>query len=179
MEDEQQKQTVVLGGMRQATVKLIEKLKTGKPGDTATDAELTEACGKSTRPCEPDTKLPGEGYAYLLSAIRYCEREYGVVWRRVHGEEHIQVLNNAGKLGLASSHRKHVHRMAKRTMRVLGSVVPSELDDEAKRDFLSMSAMHGALATLTTSKAVKKLKAGEPVVADPKRLLAALLAATD
>ena len=112
---------------------------------------------------------------YLQSAIRFCEREHGTVWRRVFGEGRIQCLGCVEKIALAKGQRKRVNRISKRTMRVLDSVMPASLSNDEKREFLSLSAMHGALTVLSADKTDKKLKSDTPVKADPNKLLAAMM----
>ena len=57
---------------------LIDVLKGGAIGDVKTDEDLKRICGRDV--------TARSGHAGILySAIRYCVREYKVVWERERG----------------------------------------------------------------------------------------------
>lgn len=155
-------------GLRLETLKLIEKLKAGKIGDVLTDGELTELCGKCTR-------VGGEGYAYLLSAIKYVLREHGLVWRRVTGEDTIKCLDAKEVRSKAAADRQSTSRRGKRTVRQIQAVYDTA--DETTRAALNRElSTHGALVAMASNKMQKKLEARNPVAEpNPRALLEALV----
>ena len=158
----------VYGSMRRATVKLIERMKDGKPGDELTDAELEEAC-------EYPTGVDCKGYSYLQTAIRYCLREFGVPWRRVVGEDRIRCPLHTERTPMSVGERKRINRRAKRNMLLLGSVDRATLSTDQQHEHLVETAVSGTLAQASSSKTVKRLTKDvtQPVALDMGRLLMA------
>jgi len=165
-----------IGGMRRATVLLIERLKQGKPGDSLTDAELTALCGKDTRAvCQDGTRKAGDGYGYLQTAMRHCLREYGILWRRVVGEGRVECIPNEAKVEVANAVRRHMHRQSKYAMRVLGSVDTAALNHDQRREHLIATAIQGTLLQASAPTTVKRLaQNNNPQPLDMHKLLAAM-----
>lgn len=134
------------------TVKLIERMKDGKPGDVLTDEQLEDACG---RDCSPS----GEGYGNLQSAIRACRREFRVVWRRIREGGAIRCLVAEEIMSGADSDRKAIHRAAKRSVDKLACTNPAELDENGRKRLTTTMAVHGSMALLSKTETVKKLEA--------------------
>ena len=138
-------------GMSWATAKLIDLLKDGKPGESVlTDERMTAVCEKST-------EVGGNGYGNLGSAIRYCVRNYGLVWQRVVGENCIQCLNDPAKLILVDSRRQHVHRSTNRAGLELGTISPANLSDEDRTTFHATLAQIGGIKLMSSAGTRKKL----------------------
>ncbi len=151
-----------------ATVKLIEKMRDGQPGDTFTDEELTEASNY-------DTRVGGKGYGYLQSAIRRCENQHGITWKRVLGGNCIRCLDNEGLMSLADSKRKHLRRVSKRTCRQLATADVTQMGRDEKTEYLASVAQFGTLAQFAGAATTKKLVARKVTEAlDPARMLEAL-----
>ncbi len=156
------------GAMRLATVKLIEVMSKGSPGEVLTDERTSVISGH-------DTHVGGNGYGYLCSAIRYCLREHGVVWRRVRGEARIECLSDDQKIDLADWERRGINRRTRRSMRTLGSVDPSRLSDEKRKEHLVLAAVCGTLLETSSPRTIKRLGGdGTPKALDMSRLLTAM-----
>jgi hypothetical protein len=151
-----------------STVKLIEKMRDGTPGDKLTDEQLTEACGH-------DTRVGGRGYGYLQSAIKRCENHHGITWKRILGGDCIECLDNSGLMGLAESKRKHLRRVSKRTCRQLATADATQMGKDEKTEYLASVAQFGTLVQFAGTATTKKLVARNITEAlDPARMLEAL-----
>ena len=154
-------------GVTACTMKLIDRLKDGEPGDTFTDEELTKVGGR-------ETKVGGNGYNNLMSALRYCVR-HGVRWDRVREENRIRCLDDEERL-VASHRDTHItHRRANRDLQKLRTVNPENLPEAKRPDFNALVAQQGTIAAFSSGKTTKRMMAknvGESF--DPKKLLEAL-----
>lgn len=152
------------------TMKLAERLRVGKPGDEATDQELTMLIGKSTA-------VGGEGYGYLSSAIKHVEREHGIVWRRVRKEDKIRCLNASECVDTAGWHRRCIGRAAKRAGKLVsiaasrGDELPEAERPTARALAAQLGAIHMFAKPNTTRKIIASGAAYKPTV---KGLLAAM-----
>jgi len=157
-------------GMNRATVKLIEKMKQGKPGDKLMAQELQDITEHDCRP-----RTHGKGYSYLGSAIRYCLNNFGIVWAWQRDCDCIECLSDKGKLNAAESMQKHVYRTGKRELKVLKAADPKGLDtDEDRRAYAARVAIAGTIVQVTAAKTVKKLTADTRDV-DRRKLLEAMI----
>lgn len=143
---------------------LVETLKRGKPGDSLSADQLTEACGHGVSPGE-------KAYASLGSAIRYCESEFGVNWMWIRGEERVQCLNSVEIAEVATSGLRGVRNKAKREVTKASNAKLSELDDASRQKLLTASAVLGGVVLFTDKKSIKKLEAsGVCNAPDPKKI---------
>jgi hypothetical protein len=162
-----------VAGLAHATMKLIDALKGGKPGDEIPDDDykgggLLGICGKPTAPGRP-------GYGNLQSAIRHCERVYKVVWRRIAEGGCIRCLTPDEAVNLTGRYAKQATRTARRGIRVAGTVDPETLSgDETKREHRMRVAQLGALAVIGSERGYKRMVDrgnGEAPKVDAKRLI--------
>lgn len=161
-------QSHAVPGMRLETVKLIDALKDGKPGDTFADEQLQAICGK-------DTRVTGDGYSYLGSAIRHCRNNYSVVWERVKGAGCVKCLawDEVGES--VDGDRRRIHRRARVACKKLGTVDIQDVPEEQRVGFLAKAAHVGTLAAISDKASLKKLEARsitQPL--DLKKLLEAM-----
>ena len=159
----------VFSGKSIFTIKLIDELKGGKPGDTRTDEELTSVCGR-------DTSVKGKGYASLCSAIRHCRKNYGVTWERINRGNAIRCLNAEETVGSVSRDRSTVHRRAKVAIQKLGNAA-AIAEATMKPQIHLISAQMGALASFSSTAATKRLEARADKVSEPElgKLLEAMM----
>jgi hypothetical protein len=150
--------------MSRETQVLIALLSSGEPGATVSDAELKAACGKSTG-------VRGDGYAFLQTAIRHCERNHGVVWRRVKGAKAIRCCSSQERIGLSESVRDRQRRMSRRSLIVLSSANGADMSDQERSQVLAHLAMHGAMLQFTDK---AKLAAAQTGNADWQKYLSAV-----
>jgi len=167
MNIEQIKVTAVPHGLGVTTARLIEAMKEGVVGDVLTDEDLTARCGKAT-----DTN--GSGYGNLQSAIRYIERNYNLVWRRVRDEACIKCLAPGEVISTVQSELLRIGRRSRRAV-VTGSTVPIDaLGAVQKAELLTTIAQHGTIALMSKKNTAKELQArGVTHAMDQSRLLAA------
>jgi hypothetical protein len=155
-------------GIGPTAAMLIEELKEGTPGDTITDVALMGICGYDTSP-------KGKGYSALGTAIGVCLREHGILWSRIRSAGAIRCLDIERKVEYVKANNKHMGRVARKAVNILGSIAPSEIPDEKRPEFYSTLAQTGMIAEMSKPKTRKKLedkKIMQPV--DMKKLLAAL-----
>jgi hypothetical protein len=132
------------------TSKLIAVLKGGAPGDEKTDDELSGVCGLST-------EVGGLGYHYLLSAMRFADRQ-GVQWQRVRGAGTIKCLTGIERMDTADRDRRHVVKVATRTVRRLSGVNRDELPEPEKRRLDVTRAQLSAVALFGRQSTTKKIE---------------------
>jgi len=135
------------------TGKLIELLKGGKVGDVLMDERMMEVCGQVTMPNHP-------GYANLQSAIRYCLREYGMVWGRVWKGNCIKCLNSREVAEAVSGDVRRIHRRARQAVRKGATVRLGDIADGERGRFLVEMAVAGTIAMETNADTRKKLVGG-------------------
>ncbi len=146
------KKTEFMPSLSLFSIKLIELLAEGKPGAVLTDESMSEHCGK-------DTRVTGDGYCYLGTAIKHVLRNKGIVWQRAKGAGCIKCLDPTEIRNESSAVRKRVSRLSKRSMRQLGTVALDELEDVEKREHLTCMAHMGTMVQFSDSHTAKKLAA--------------------
>ena len=163
MENQQSVKSVP--GYHPLTVRLIEMLKGGKPGDEISDGTLTEVIGLHTASGE-------KGYAYLMSAIRHCERNHSVVWRRVKGEGIVMCLNPMEVIELTHGDVSSIRRKARRGSRRLYGIQQEQIPIAERPQCNALAAQLGFIASISTDSATKKLagKTEQPKLAEALEL---------
>jgi len=136
------------GAMGPHTVRAVERLKKGTPGDTATRDEMALVIG---RECAPQTN----GYGNVNSAIKHVERHYGIVWRWVTGNQHWLCLNDDERLDAADHGLKRHRRGIERELHVTGTIDPHNLTGERRRD-LELTQAAAGMALLCASGGFRK-----------------------
>lgn len=144
-----------------AAAKLIERLKTGKPGDVITDEELREL---TKLDCSPS----GKGYSCLQTAIRHCERNHGVVWRREAKAGAIKCLDPSEVAEVANGYRRHIGRVSRRAVGVLNTINPNQLPESERPSVHATLAQLGAITMFAGGDMQKKLVARN--IAQPPEL---------
>jgi len=155
------------------TVKLSALLKSEADKNTQvlTDELLAKTAGAS---CAPG----GRCYSFMQSAIRYCEREYGIVWQRMKKAGAIRRLGVTELHATANCAMHGISRRAKRTIIQLQSARPESLTQDERRIHLTKLAQVGVLAAAASKDMQKRLEARNVIEApDNKRLLENLIAA--
>jgi len=151
-------------GMSPVTAKLIDKLKTGKVADILTDMELEEHCGR-------DTRVTGNGYGNLMTAIRHTTRRYDLVWARIKGENALRCL---GSKAIAEGLESDIKRTGKRMKwaNIRASLVKlDELGEDLSKRFIANKVITGTIKLLTKKTTLKKLMASSVSIVDPRKLL--------
>ena len=152
-------------GYHPLTIRLIDLLKGGVPGDEKTDAQLTETINM-------DTAVGGKGYGYLASAIRHCEKGCGVVWRRICKENKIRCLNPREILELTHCDIGGIRRRARRGSQRIYGIKQDEIPAVERPQYNAVAAQLGFIASISTNSATKKLegKTEQPKLADALQL---------
>jgi AraC-like DNA-binding protein len=153
---EETKRFQSIPNMHVCTAQLIDCLKDGQVGDVLTDEDLTRICGKST-------KVDGDGYGYLNSAIRYVLKQHGIVWKRDRGANAIKCLNADEIIQSSEQDRKHIHRVGKRTVRRLGTVDIERLPVSTRKAHTLQLAQMATVVGMSSKNTQKKLEVREKV----------------
>ena len=132
-------------GYSPITARLKEVLKDGKEGDTILDSKLEEIAG---RPVSPQTN----GYSYLASAIRYCQREHGVVWLRVFKAGMIICANAEEKLEASKGDIRIISKRSHRATQRLCTVDLAKVTDAERTEILTTTAQIGMSHGMTDKK---------------------------
>lgn len=147
--------TNVVPGMYRQTSQLIDRLKTGKPGDVASDSDLESICGHAVAPGE-------RGYGYLQSAIRYCRKHHSVYWKRIPKSGVLKCLDSAECLSDMQRDRKAIHKRTGR-MIVTGKIaepgITTDQDKASHRTLLAQAAMLHECSGHQATKAIEATKA--------------------
>jgi hypothetical protein len=141
----------VVPTMMLPTSKLIGTLRDGPIGATRTDEELS-------RIAERDTRVGGNGYGYLQSAIRHVLRHHQLVWKRIPGAGAIRCLGGSETITYARSRTKGIARSARRTVQQLRAV-ERDVAPETQSEYLVTMAVAGTLQQLASDSGRKKLEA--------------------
>lgn len=109
------------------TAAAMERLETGQPGDTVTEAEMGRIIGE---PCGAMTT----GYGVITRAIRYVLRDRNVYWQRDRTIPGWRCLTPDQRVDFVKHHgTKRVRRLAKKNLGIL-SAPTDGLSEEQKRD---------------------------------------------
>ncbi len=152
MSDERENVYPFEHGLSPVTSKLVDLLKTGKQGDILTDERMTGHCGR-------ETKVIGNGYGNLQTAIGRTERFHGIVWRRISGAGCIKCLNDEEKSSTGKNGIGKISRESRRTKRVLSLVEITNLPDEKRSGHLVCCAQIGTISLMSKPATTKKLLA--------------------
>jgi len=147
---EEMKRYPAVPGVAEVTAKLIDVLCKGRPGDVLTDNQLKEACGQETR-------VGGQAYANLATAIGRCVREHGILWQRQRGANAIKCLCSDEKLNTVRTERTLTHRRITRTLRKLMTIALNELEQPKQAEALSLQAQLGGLELISRTSTTKAL----------------------
>ena len=139
-------------GLSPVTSKIVDLLKVGKQGDILTDEKMTEHCGR-------ETKVIGNGYGNLQTAIGRTERFHGLVWRRISGEVWIKCLDDEEKSSTGKSGLGKISRESRRTKRVLSLVEIDHLLVEKRSGHLVSCVQIGTISLMSKPATTKKLLA--------------------
>ena len=130
---------------------LVERLKIGKPGDTVTDEELSEICGR-------DTQNGGKGYQSLRTAINYVSQHYQVIWSRVYGGHQLKCMDSDERVALTRSGLKSIKRKATRTANIVASIDTSKLEPDQAKETNALAAQLGCITLFASTSTTKKLE---------------------
>lgn len=158
---------VIRTNMLRETLMLIEVLRVGEVGDTITDDQLFNYCGKRCGSHE-------EGCGNLQSAIRYVEREFHLLWKRVRKGGYIKCLDPSEAVAHVSSTIRRCGKAMRRSAKQMQCFDPARLSSGDATAARAIAAQIATMTLLTSGDTRKRLEV-KAVAADPARLLAALL----
>lgn len=138
-------------GMSLFTVKLIERLKDGIPGDEIDDDELRKTAEVG---CQPNQ----QGYAFLMSAIRYCRRHHGVNWKRIPKGNVIRCLKANETVEEVGRTRKAIFRKSGVALAMLKNVNGADMDDATRSQFNLQTAQLGGLRVFASQDMTKRME---------------------
>lgn len=141
-----------------ATIKAIERLKTGTPGDTIDRSEMTNVIG---RQCNQGSN----GEANVRSAIQAVLREHNICWAWSKSDQAWRCLNDSEKVSLMATHRNKARKQSTKGLRVAVAVEQQNLKPDEKLTHGAMVAQFGVMQILGRSDTTKKLASGNKTFA--------------
>lgn len=132
------------------TASLIDYLIKAEIGDVITDDEMTEVCGKDTRPNK-------SGYGNLKSALNYLLNNEGMVFERIRGSDAIKCLDSKETVISAEGDLKGMHKRAKKVRKKTMTVDQTQLSSEDIKRLSAVSAQVGFLELISKRDTFKKL----------------------
>lgn len=153
-------------GLRSSRVAHI--LREGVPEDVLLDEDLEPIVGQPVGP-------GGQGYSAVQAAIRYCEREENIVWRRIRGERRLACLGPMARVDAAQGYIRTSGRAAQRSMRIAAGTDRKGLDT-ATVNKLNAYQVIASLNVETTKPSTMRAIAARNITAENgSRILAAFL----
>lgn len=137
-------------GMSLFTSRAIDRLKTGKEGDTIDRSEMQKVVG---RDCSPT----GKGYGSVQAAIKKVERENGIVWRWSKTQGVWLCLNDSQKVGEVGRYKAKATRIVRRGIRVGSTVDAAKLTQAELKEFSITTAQMSVLEMAGRADTSKKL----------------------
>lgn len=129
------------------TLIIENRLRETKPGDIVTYDELSKLLGRDVRAfCQANVRT-----------ARHTLEAESIFFDCVRSEGLKRLTSNEAAFA-SDSHRERISSAARRGLRHLRYVPFDELEDEAKRKHLTMSAQFGAIQLFGSSKATKKIE---------------------
>ena len=110
-----------------------------------------------------------------MTAIRICERDHQVCWRRVHGAGYIECLSSLQKMDLASKGRTRIRRFGKRTGQVLNSVAVGDLDQTDRMRHGALIAIYAVVTHVSGPQQMKRLISNGTEPPDQRKLLTLMM----
>ena len=129
MTDENQNPQVgpFVGQMGPHTARAIERLKTGKPGDTVTRDEMAQVIGR-------DCSNGSNGGGNVRTAIKRVLREYGIYWEWVKGIQAWRCQDDDEKVTAEEGKIRRSRRQAKGSLQIGVTIDSEKLTPERRRD---------------------------------------------
>lgn len=137
-------------GLSPVTAKLVDLLQKGVPGDILTDEIMTQHCGR-------DTRVKGNGYNNLQTAISRVERFHRLVWRREATVGCIRCLTDHGMISVGNSNMDKIRRKTRRTKRVLALVDIETLTENEQKEFMAKYTQIGTVELMLKPQVTAKL----------------------
>lgn len=147
------------GQMGIHSTRAFNKLVHGKPGDVVHPAEMTAIVGR-------DCGKNGRGRQNVRTAILACER-HGVIWRWMRPLQAWECQDDVGSIAWSGGQIPSATRKLSRAMRVLATVSPENLDEEARCDYSLNVAICGTMRLLGHGGTRKKLEERIETLAEP------------
>lgn len=154
-------QIMVPAGASHETALLIAILAKGKPGDEITDDELSRRIGKTT-------KVGGDAYSNLQTAIRATVKNHAVYWKRVRGENKIRCATAQEYEAESRSNVFSIRRKVKRGKHIVKAGLANGGDVQKLN---MIGAQLGVLELMSSKKAAKQIESRGPIPVDNDRLL--------
>jgi hypothetical protein len=140
---------------------LVAVLEVGEEGDVLTNEQIGEIIGMEVEPKEPDNV----GYRREYRARVICERDRGIVWKRIPGERLIKCLGPIERADEVAATLRAARRRVVRSGRLHGTVNPEDLPEEMRSAHLArghlLHATKLVLGKRTETAIAKQLEASE------------------
>jgi hypothetical protein len=146
------RQITITHGCGVHTSKAIELLKTGKPGDTLTDEQVSAHVGKNCG-------VGKAGYGNLVTAMNRVLKDHGVLWVRVRGARALKCCKWDEKHESAGGDMKRAYRAAKKGARKVAAILLDDVPAEKRSEILALGAQLGTIAQFSRGSSTKALEA--------------------
>ncbi len=150
------------------TSRAIERLQTGKPGDTVTADQMRDVIGM-------DCRSRDKGYSYVRSAIHHVESQHGIVWAWDRDGDQWKCLDTQSKAESVDGFIKQARRRIRAGLRRGKAVNEAELTDEQLREHRLRTAVVGTMDLFTSGGTRQRLesasKVGTLVITDPAKIV--------
>ena len=136
-----------------ASLAIEQRLSQGSPDNEISSAEMEAICN---RPCENARDAGWQTVAALLGKI---ERQYGLVWKWQRDRKCWRCLTDMEKPGVLDNRMLRMRSQSKRMLAVADSIDFERLPEDERKATISTMIVAGAVHTLTSGKAVKRIQA--------------------
>jgi len=140
-----------IAGMSPSTSKLISRLKSGEQGQTISDDELSIIAGR-------DTRVKGDGYANLMTAIKHVRRNHALAWERIKGAAAIRCLVCEEAIESGDRRRRLAGRHVKIGIQTLHTIDIAKVKQEDRTLILVRMAQLGAIAMAASSNTTREME---------------------
>jgi hypothetical protein len=119
----------IYGGLGPMTSRLVHVLSVGVDNEELTDddLEVIADCPMTTTLPMGSGKMTNPRYGCFLAAVKFVEKEYGLVWRRVPRAGVVKCCDASGKVRVLTKAREKRYRDSKRSVIIGHSVDTSAL----------------------------------------------------
>lgn len=145
------KEVTAIPNMHPNTVRLIEILKQLTVGDEISNQALSEEIHMPVSAGEA-------GYSYLLTARRHIERERGLVFVPVRGENKLRCLNASEMVEASTSAVTGIRRRVKRTAKRINRIDRNQISPELAKTAQANAVVLGTVSLFLNPSTIRKVE---------------------
>jgi hypothetical protein len=141
------------GAMGYTTSAIVDRMKSGKPGDTLTPQQLTQLTSVDCRPAV------GRGYPNVRTAIKHVQNTYGITWRWSRPTQAWVCLDDEAKIDTAQGDLKSAGRKAKGAFNIAKSADPTKMSNDKRLEHNVALVTIGLTVMASSGECHKRTKA--------------------